>query len=163
MNTHKQMIAFITMSIDSRGTKCIEWPFRRDRYGYGELVHKGIRKAHRVAYQFSHGDLTESMHVLHRCDNPCCINPSHLWLGTHADNMADMRSKERNERKKGISFFDNKGMRHGKAKLSDENIDAIRRLSVDGSMTQTSIASMFGVSRSTVFDIQRRRTWKHIL
>lgn len=74
-------------------TPCIEWPGKRHRNGYGQL---GRKTAHRVAYECAHGPIPDGLHVLHRCDNPPCINPEHLFLGTHHDNMIDSMLKGRN-------------------------------------------------------------------
>lgn len=72
---------------------CLEWQGRLDRAGYG-LVGRGDKRAHRVAYAFAKGD-PSGMFVCHSCDNPRCINPDHLWLGTPGDNMRDARDKKR--------------------------------------------------------------------
>jgi len=73
---------------------CLEWAKGRFRSGYGAVPAGGrIRRVHRLLWELMHGPLDDGLHVLHRCDNPPCIEPSHLWVGTHADNMADRRAK----------------------------------------------------------------------
>src|SRR5689334_22633122 len=80
--------------------ECWEWNGRTDKNGYGSL---GVRidrqrktlTAHRVSHELNIGPVPIGMFVLHRCDNPACVNPSHLWLGTHTDNMKDMVNKRR--------------------------------------------------------------------
>lgn len=71
---------------------CWEWVGSKRDYGYGQVYFKGkpARKAHRVAWELTHGPIPEGLDVLHDCDNPSCINPSHLHLGTHQQNMDEM-------------------------------------------------------------------------
>jgi len=77
-------------------TVCIESPFHRTPTGYAMLGRKGRKLyAHRVAWEEANGPIPEGMCVLHRCDNPPCVNPEHLFLGTHRDNTQDMLAKGR--------------------------------------------------------------------
>ncbi|MEQ2025382.1 HNH endonuclease signature motif containing protein [Xenorhabdus szentirmaii] len=79
---------------------CWEWSGCRDGCGYGLVSIGGVRGgAHRFSYIFSKGEIPDGMVVMHSCDNPACINPSHLSLGTHTDNMRDMIRKERHNHK----------------------------------------------------------------
>lgn len=76
---------------------CHEWIRGKNRGGYGKITYKtkGYR-AHRLAYEVANGDFNKKLHVLHKCDNPSCVNPEHLFLGTHQDNMRDRDKKGRN-------------------------------------------------------------------
>lgn len=75
---------------------CWNWTGSLDRYGYGKFrVGPRTHKAHRYSYQQHYGDFDEKLHVLHRCDNPRCVNPDHLFLGTNRDNVADRTAKNR--------------------------------------------------------------------
>lgn len=75
---------------------CWNWIGYLDRYGYGKFkLDNRTVKAHRYSYQLHYGDFNESLHVLHHCDNPRCVNPSHLFLGTNRDNVADRTAKKR--------------------------------------------------------------------
>lgn len=75
---------------------CIEWTGSKNEDGYGSVGYRGaVWLAHRLVWTLRMGDIPAGMCVLHRCDNPCCININHLWLGTHSDNMADMANKGR--------------------------------------------------------------------
>ncbi len=93
--------------------------------------------------------------VLHHCDNPPCCNPSHLFLGTHADNMRDKMEKGRHR------FGLNQGERHGNAKLTPERVRSMRMVRELGA-SYRQLADMFGVSHATVGHICTRKTWKHV-
>ena len=89
----------------SKATKeengCLEWNLGRDRAGYGVACWDGKHESsHRVAWKITHGEIPEGMHVCHHCDNPPCINPEHLFLGTAIDNMRDCAAKGRNNKGK---------------------------------------------------------------
>jgi hypothetical protein len=88
------------------------------------------------------------MHVLHRCDNPPCINPDHLFLGTHRDNM-----KDRDKKKRAV-----KGERHASAKLTAQQVRAIRL----DQREQEVIAAEYGISQTSVSAVKRRRLWRHV-
>lgn len=120
--------------------------------GYGLIKRKdGTQlRAHRVAYELAYGEIPSGMFVCHRCDNPRCIRPSHLFLGSHAENMADMVIKGRSARMLGDS--------NGSAKLRTEAVVAIR--ASIGSYSR--IARQYGVSPSAVGLIKRRERWAHL-
>lgn len=141
--------------------ECWEWLGVRDAKGYGRFnVHNGktwqngaarIRFASRVAFALSAHDPGE-LHVCHRCDNPACVNPRHLFLGTHQDNVADMNRKGR------ASGGSSPGGSNPAARLSAEQVDAIRARLEDGER-QVDIAAAFGVSQSAISKIKVGRTW----
>jgi hypothetical protein len=91
----------------------------------------------------AHGPISDGMFVCHRCDNPPCVNPSHLFLGTPADNVHDRDLKGRQARQRGQA--------NGRARLTDDDVREIRRLA--GSMLQREIGARFGVSQSYVSDV----------
>ena len=136
---------------------CIEWTASRNRDGYGEKRFQGkVRRAHRLAYVEHHGLTFEDIEgfvVMHTCDNPPCINPAHLRLGTQADNVADRDAKGRREGPAGT--------KNGKARLTEGEVLAIRFLHATGT-SLTQIARTFGVQRPAVWKIVNRRSWKHV-
>ena len=144
--------------VDKRSdTEC--WPFigHRDSRGYGafDLPCGDGRwrpyRAHRVAFVIKNGDIKERTMVCHTCDNPSCCNPSHLFAGTQAENMSDMHLKGRHPY----------GEKHGSAKLKEDDVATIRVLLKSG-MTQTKVASQYGMARQTIAAIKYHKIWKHI-
>ncbi len=135
-------------SIPEPNSGCTLWFGPADRHGYGKskYKHKGFL-AHRAAWELRHGP-TNGLDVLHRCDNPACINPDHLFLGTQADNSRDMHRKGRNP----------KGEQQGNAVLTNVDVHAIR----DAKGTHREIAAQFSVAHGTVGRIKRRTGWKHL-
>lgn len=130
---------------------CWLWTAFKDWKGYGLFsCAKKIIKAHRYSYKLHKGEIPEGLWVLHKCDNPPCVNPEHLFAGTVQDNVADMVAKGRNS----------KGETHGTAKLLTSDVLEIRRLYATGEHTQKELGQMFGVSAKAVGGITTRRTWK---
>ncbi len=131
---------------------CIEWQGSRD-HGYGQFSvssHKPQR-AQRASYEFFVGPIPEGMFVCHTCDNRACVNPVHLFVGTHADNMADSVRKRRHTY----------GERHNLVKLTEADVLEIRRRCAAGE-SQRSIAKDKKITQTNVSMIHTRRTWRHI-
>ena len=84
-----------TIRVTEQG--CWEWSSSKNKHGYGRFVCLGQSLAHRVSYIVFHGPLFKNMFVLHKCDNPPCVNPDHLFIGTQTDNMKDCYNKGRNK------------------------------------------------------------------
>ncbi|QDG61200.1 HNH endonuclease [Pseudarthrobacter sp. NIBRBAC000502771] len=128
---------------------CWEWKASRNGNNYGQLATGGTRPmlATRAAYTAWIGDLPEGAVVCHACDNPPCINPAHLFAGTHQDNADDMARKRRSAN----------GERSGVHKLPDANVDEIRGLYSSGAYLQRELAEAFGVTQSAVSMIVNRR------
>lgn len=141
-------------------SQCIEWQRGKDGKGYGSEYRDGkSHLAHRLAYCDHHGLALEDIAgkvVRHTCDNPPCVNADHLLLGTHADNAQD-----RQERGRG---GDVKGTRHGMAKLTDEDVLAIRSEYVAGCRENggNTLSRRYGVSSSRISRIVNRLEWTHI-
>jgi hypothetical protein len=131
---------------------CWEWQAARLKSGYGNF-HSGGKKwrAHRYAYQHFVGDIGR-FHVLHRCDNPPCCNPAHLFLGTPADNAKDKALKGRTGKEK------RRGEMNVRAKLTDVAVTEIRASAETGG----ELARRLGVSRTLVNMVRRREIWRHV-
>lgn len=123
--------------------------------GYGILNYRGRKeRAHRIAWTLANSPIPPDMIVCHKCDNPPCCNPGHLFLGTHADNAIDMSEKERGNLKRGI--------RNPNARLTPGAVIEMRRLYAAGSTTCSALARAYGVDRKTVSAVLRGRTWAGI-
>lgn len=135
---------------------CIEWTGSLTEGGYGHMwVGDALQLTHRVAFALVHGPIPEGgdvrgMCVCHRCDNRLCINPDHLFLGTHTDNMRDMDGKGRRA--------PTDGERNGRAKLTPDQVTDIR--SLKGQMSQAAIGSRFGVSKTLIRRIHQGKAWR---
>lgn len=132
---------------------CWEWAGFRDPNGYGRLrVSDRPELAHRISWKLHCHEITSAQHVLHRCDNPCCVNPAHLFLGDQAANNADKIAKKRQR------FGVSRGEDHGCHKLTEEQVLEIRA-SVGPSVK---VGERYGVSGRQVRDIRRRKSWRHL-
>jgi HNH endonuclease len=133
---------------DSSG--CWLWTGTADGRGYGQLSVRGRhRKAHRVSFELEHGPIPNELFVLHRCDKPSCVNPDHLFLGTAADNTADMVSKGRH------TF----GERAVHAKLKERDVRAIKA----SAEMNKALAAKYGVNSSLISMIRTGKRWAHVL
>lgn len=132
---------------------CWEWTGTLQGNGYGCFSYYGKPiAAHRFVYLLVHKELPYKKLICHSCDNPACVNPKHLWAGTHADNNNDKARKGRNI----------KGSEVVKSKLTDGKVRFIRNLAKTGTYNQKQIAKLFGISSGNVNGIVRRRFWKHV-
>lgn len=139
-------------SITSTKT-CWEWGAGRHERGYGTFRLNGkMLKAHRVAWELTHGEIPDGLWVLHKCDNPACVNPNHLFLGTHQDNVDDKVSKNRQAKQA--------GEKHPQHKLTLKQVNSIRSQYVPGKVSQEKLARDFGVGQSEISDIINRKRWQ---
>lgn len=145
--------------VDTSGgpTECWEWQAYRARSGYGSigLSEHGTITAHRVSYELHHGPIPPGMFVCHRCDNPPCVNPGHLFLGTPKDNSHDARDKGR------LVMPDVRGEKAPSARLTEEDVIAIRRERRNG-VTLSTLAERYGVTIQAISYAARGITWGHI-
>jgi hypothetical protein len=126
---------------------CWQWRAHTDKDGYGFLpgAHNNIR-AHRLSYELHIGQIPPGLIICHHCDNPGCVNPGHLFIGTQKDNAQDALRKKRHY----------VGEKNGRSKLTEENVKEILNSSLNGQK----LAEKFGVTRSTINHVRRRTTWQ---
>ena len=141
------------VDVDLNNNSCWEWTAAKIGDGYGKMLIDGkFYLAHRLSYMLTRGDIPEGMFVCHRCDNPPCVNPNHLFTGTNEDNVRDRDEKGRTA----------SGTRNGNSKLTKDEVLAIRELGRQGDHSNAEIGQQYGVDGSYVSALIHRRYWKHI-
>jgi hypothetical protein len=164
---------------------CWLWMAGKFRRGYGAFHVSGkLLKAHRIAYTLANGQIPKDICVCHRCDVTSCCNPNHLFLGTHAENSADMVIKGRSRSPRGDANGARlhperlvrgdahhsrrhpermpRGESHVLAKITADSVIKIRALYSTGEITQAALASKFGLSRQHIGSITTFKKWKHL-
>lgn len=147
--------------VDVRGQgECWTWRGARTRAGYGELNGgargTGMLYAHRVSYEMHFGPIAAGLFVCHRCDVRECVAPHHLFLGTAADNNRDMLAKGRHSRE------GQPGESNGFARLTEDDVRAIRTRYTGARGEMTALAREFGVTLTNVSLIVKRKAWPHV-
>lgn len=147
--------------VQPSGEGCWHWQGAVNEHGYGVIGRAGrgtgLVKAHRLAYEIATGrQLRRDQLVCHHCDNPRCVNPDHLFVGTHRDNWNDMHRKGRGSPPPQLL-----GSKNPSAKLSEGRIPEVFRLRALG-LTTHQIADVFGISRTSVCAVLNRKTWRHV-
>lgn len=164
-------------------TPCTLWTgLKRHKYGCFHAPH--MVSAHRYAWELAHGPIPDGLCVLHRCDTPACVNPAHLFLGTHADNVADKVAKGRQargdgspsrlhpeHRPRGKDHFSQRtpeclarGEEANKSDLTEDDVRRIRAAYVprqNGGLA--ALAKQYSVAPSSIHEIVRRKTWAHVI
>lgn len=192
--TEKQAVRFwskVQKSPEPDG--CWIWTGARFHDDYGNFNLEGRRgkrsetRAHRVSWLIHRGPIPDGLCVCHNCpggDRPDCVNPGHLWLGTHLQNMLDREAKERGNQVSGdahhskhnpghMACGDRNGSRthpevrprgegHWNAKVNATQVVEIRALCVQGKMTRVAIGKLYGISDAMVYAIHSRKSWAHI-
>lgn len=134
-----------------RSGECWVWTGDLDDSGYGK---RGAQRVHRKAWELAYGPIPVGLLVLHRCDNPPCVRPDHLFLGTHADNMRDMVAKGRQNR----PAHGSPGERNPRAILTAEQVAEIRQ----ATETHRQVAARYGMSIAAIRDIRQGRRWRSV-
>jgi hypothetical protein len=144
------------MKLKKVKSKCILWPYGKNKAGYGILrVKNKFYLAHRWAWEQENEKIPNNLCVLHKCDVRACINIKHLFLGTRADNNQDKENKGRSVVLRGIS--------HGISKLTEKDVRNIRKLyKSEEKISQKKIGEMYGVTDVTISYILSRKLWKHL-
>jgi hypothetical protein len=145
---------------------CHIWTLGKDKNGYGEFKVSRVKyRAHRLAWELANGPIGDGLWVLHRCDNPSCVNPGHLFLGTNVENSADRDRKGRQFTPRGERHGSHthpecvvRGDRHPGSKLTYAKAKLIREMHLSG-WDQDRLAAHFDVSQPTVSAVIHRRRW----
>lgn len=128
---------------------CWIWCMCTHQQGYGLAGNiNGSTRAHRISWTIFNGPIPVGLNVLHHCDVPACVNPDHLFLGTHQDNARDRTTKGRGAR----------GKNHGNAKLNEQKVRAIRA----SPLPKRRLARKYGVDPALIRNIQQHKIWKHV-
>jgi len=135
---------------------CWIWNGAKTPFGYGRLgVGEGWVMAHRFSWELANGPIPEGLFILHHCDNPPCVRPDHLFVGTLRDNTRDMTSKGRNRPPRGVLS--------GRTHLTETDVRRMREMYASGTYKQQQLADAFGIAENTVSLIVNRKRWAHIV
>ena len=156
MNITQKDIDRFWSKVDKKGKDdCWEWTAYKSSGGYGHFRFRGKdRGTHRFSWLLHNGIIPEGLCVLHDCDNPACVNPAHLFLGTHKDNTQDSIKKGR--------WPDRNGEAAGGSKLTEAQVLSIRAEYKIGNISQRELARKYNVSHDTIWRIVTRKSWRHI-
>lgn len=162
INLSEKDIARFWSKVDKNGptqphmeSPCWNWTAGIFKDGYGQFgAARKPHRTHRLAWTLVNGTIPQGICVCHRCDVPTCVNPSHLFLGTSAENTADRESKGRGQPPRGEV--------HGLAKLTDATVISIREIYAAGGTTQAALASRFSVEQCLISLVVNRKRWKHL-
>lgn len=140
----------------NKTTGCWEWTGSYSTTGYGRVTVRVDGKnetffAHRLAFGIFNGSLLKDSFICHACDNPKCVNPKHLFAGTHNENMRDMQSKRRH----------GYGVRNGNAVLTEDDVREVRNLLAQG-LSNAEIGRRFKVGATSISRIKLGKGWKHV-
>jgi hypothetical protein len=168
--TPEKRIAIFWSRVDMTGGmfECWEWTATRDSHGYGKFWWgEKMTGSHRVSWEITNGVVPDGLFVLHKCDNPPCVNPSHLWLGTKKDNSEDCVRKGRSPRgeRQGMNTHPECrviGERNGSHKLTEQQVVEIRSRYAQGNVTQTELGIEFNVTKSLIWCIVHNKAWRYI-
>jgi hypothetical protein len=165
-NTRKPWPDRFWTKVDKSG-ECWLWTASKDTSGYGQIRYeKRLRRATHIAWELTNGAIPVDTLLCHRCDNPACVRPDHLFLGTYAENAADMLTKGRQaigDASSARLYPERRprGTNHPKAKFTDDQVREIRRRSAAGE-SQRQLARAYSVGKNTIQCIVEGVTWRHV-
>ena len=133
-------------------SSCWFWTGSKNKDGYGRMERRLPMSSHRYSYELHFRRIPEGKILLHRCDNPSCVNPRHLLLGSHKTNAEDRRAKGRSAL----------GVRNGRAKLSEKTVRELRKTYVPWKNPMNKLAEKFNVCATTVEDALKNKTWQAV-
>src|SRR6266496_700029 len=151
----ESLISRLESKSERRDNGCLEWTGWKDKKGYGEIsIASYPYMAHRASYALHVGPIPHGVKVLHKCDNPSCINPEHLFLGSHQDNVADCVKKRRHTY----------GERQWKAVVTEDDVLKIRAINPhrNGPIMIKTVAKSYGVTPKQISRIVKRTSWRHV-
>ena len=151
--THKycSLRCAFSNKFERKQSGCWEWTHCKLADGYGTFNHAGRTfRGHRVSYELHKGAIAKGLFVCHSCDNPSCVNPDHLFLGTNLENIQDMVKKGRS--------YDRRGIKNPKAKINEQVVKFVRH----SDKSAYAIARAYKVDASTIEAIRRGETWSHV-
>lgn len=136
---------------------CWIWTASKSKSGYGKTSYHENNKlksieTHRASWEIEYGLIPRGICVLHRCDEPGCVNPKHLFLGTSLDNVRDRDLKNRQM----------KGEKNHLSKLTNKKVRIVRKMAERGNFTHQKIADKFGVTQATISKVIKRDLWRHV-
>lgn len=145
---------------------CWNWQAAVNEKGYGVFaIGKFTFKAHRLSYLFCCGEFDDGLCLLHSCDNPKCVKPSHLKIGDRNDNNQDMKAKGRHRRGGSKTPVDRckyeRGQSHHNAKINEDIVRELRRDQLAG-MSYSKLAKKYGINQTTAHSIAKGKLWKHV-
>jgi len=144
----RSIIRFLAFVKPANG--CLEWTGSRVKTGYGTFSNNGTIRAHRFIYEFLNGKQPPGICICHKCDNPPCVNPDHLFLATQLENIKDRVNKGRSSR----------GETHPHSKLTPNDVLEIRSNYIPNVVSMRKLAKKYGVTCTTIMCVLNRKTWK---
>jgi len=168
--TEEERIKFWSRVEIKADHECWIWKGPTFERGYGQtsVARRFTTKAHRMAYMIATNRfIPAGMFICHRCDNPPCVNPSHLFVGTVQDNANDMKKKRRGTiGEKSVRRTNPektaRGERHGNAKLNENKVVEMRSEYAAGGTSFPKVARKYGIDTSTAYAIIKRKSWSHV-
>ena len=148
------------MRVEKQSNGCWLWTGNMSKGGYGVIVIDGKPvRAHRLSYTLHRGEIPEGLFICHHCDNPSCVNPDHLYAGTHQQNMDDRTRRGRNHIPRGVAP---RGAGNGMAKLNGEKVLEIKTALSSKSSSQSELARKYGVDPSLISKISSGVVWGYL-